>query len=350
MPHERLLPGATFTGELRERLSTLVPEAFADGKLNWEVLRESLGEHFETDDRQAEHFGLVWPGKRDARRLATLPSRGALLPSHGEGVNDSRTNNIFIEGDNLEVLKLLLKAYAGRVKMIYIDPPYNTGNDFVYSDDFTDPLGEYLRRTGQADEEGILTTNTRSDGRFHSNWLSMIYPRIRLMRSLLREDGVIFISIDDNEVHNCRAVMSELFGEENYIETFVWKKSYGGGAKERFAVTQHEYVLMYARDRAALPELWLPPDPGAEAKYYKFRDKKYATRGPYRVKPLEASKSMDPRANLVYPIPIPDGGTTLPKRQWWWSQERTKAALAADELVFTTTPPWGDRRVQTVLD
>lgn len=156
-----------------------------------------LGDQLEEDGQDAEHFGLFWPGKRDARKIAALPSQGALIPIEGDGVDEENTHNIFIEGENLEVLKLLQKSYVGRIKMIDIDPPYNTGNDFVYEDDFTEPVEEYLKRTGQLDEEGKRqTTNNRNDGRFHSKWLSMMYPRLRLARNLLREDGLIFVHID----------------------------------------------------------------------------------------------------------------------------------------------------------
>src|SRR6266699_2221741 len=207
MSHTRLVPEFRFTAERLQQLKGVVPEAFADGKVNWDALRESLGEYLELYEAGAEHFGLVWPGKREARRLAALPSRGTLVPAPGEGVNEDTTKNFFIEGDNLEALKVLQKAYAGLVRLIYIDPPYNTGGDFVYSDDFADPLGDYLRKIGAVDKEGRpLTTNTRADGRFHSNWLSMMYPRLRLARSLLTDDGSMWVSIDDGEVSGLRAL------------------------------------------------------------------------------------------------------------------------------------------------
>jgi len=252
MPHTRLVPEFTFTADRIEQLREVVPEAFADGKINWEALGEALGEHLEPDDASAEHFGLLWPGKREARRLAAVPSRGTLLPVPGEGVDEERTRNLFIEGDNLEVLKLLQKAYATRVKMIYIDPPYNTGNDFVYNDSFTDPLGDYLRKTGQADEKGALTTNTRTDGRFHSNWLSMMYPRLRMARTFLRDDGFLVVSIDDTEIHHLRGVLNEVFGEENYLATLVWDRNRKNDA--RFFSVGHEYMLVYAKAKDVLIE------------------------------------------------------------------------------------------------
>src|SRR5258708_2425780 len=146
---------------------------------------------------------------------------------------------------------------------------------------------------------------------------------------------MIFVSIDDHEVDHLRMLMNEIYGEENRIECFIWKKSYGGGAKEKYAVTQHEYVLAYAKNLECIDDLWLPPDPASEGRYYKYKDEKFDTRGPYRLKPLEATKSMDRRPNLVYPIPLPKGGEVRPKRQWWWRKERTMSALQDNELVFT---------------
>ncbi len=280
MAHERLRPSFHLDEERIAQLRQLVPEAFADGKINWETLREALGDHLESDGPDAEHFGLFWPGKRQARRIASIPSTGTLVPVYGEGLkadgtpdtdghNDS--GNIFIEGENLEVLKLLQKSYAGRIKMIYIDPPYNTGNDFIYDDDFTEPLQEYLRRTGQVDEEGkALTTNKRPDGRFHSKWLSMMYPRLKLAWNLLKPEGVIFVSIDDNEVHHLRGLLNEIFGEENLIGNLVWEKSKKGDAK--FISVSHEYVLVYSKNIEVLKQkgIWRIKKDGAEEVLEKY--------------------------------------------------------------------------------
>lgn len=247
---EKLRPSFTFTEERLRQLEQVVPEAFMDGKINWNILQEALGEHLE--DESQEHFGLTWPGKREARRLAALPPQGALIPAPGQGINEDTTHHLFIEGENLEVLKLLQKSYAGRIKMIYIDPPYNTGNDFVYEDDYSEPLETYLKRTGQMDEAGRkLTTNTRASGRFHSKWLSMMYPRLLLARQLLREDGVIFVSIDDNEVHHLRMVMNEVFGEENFISELIW--NLGTGTTAGHFTRSHEYILCYAKQKSRLP-------------------------------------------------------------------------------------------------
>lgn len=202
MIDEKLRPAFAFTEDRLAELRAVIPEAFADGKVNWETLREALADYLEEDGAAAEHFGLFWPGKREARRLAATPSKGTLRPAPDEGVAEDTTRNLFIEGDNLEVLKLLQKGYAGRVKLIFIDPPYNTGQDFIYRDDFTEPLATYLQITGQADAVGhLLTTNPITSGRYHSNWLNMMYPRLLLARQLLSSEGVIFITIDDDEVY-----------------------------------------------------------------------------------------------------------------------------------------------------
>jgi adenine-specific DNA-methyltransferase len=194
MTIEKLRPTYTYTQERLAALQAVVPEAFADGRINWEHLRAALGDYLEEEGADAEPFGLSWPGKRAARRLAATPSHGTLRPAPGQGIDEATTRNLFLEGDNLEVLKLLQKSYAGCVKLIYIDPPYNTGNDFIYKDDFSEPLTSYLRRTGQTGEEGeLLTTNPKAGGRFHSNWLNMMYSRLLLARQLLHDDGLIFI-------------------------------------------------------------------------------------------------------------------------------------------------------------
>ncbi|MGI8481113.1 MAG: site-specific DNA-methyltransferase [Chthoniobacterales bacterium] len=317
------------------RLRELFPEAFTEGKFDVAKLSQLLGD---ASADAPERYGLSWAGKSDAIKAIQTLSPGTLLPVRDESVNFDTTENLIIEGDNLEVLKQLQGGYHGRVKMIYIDPPYNTGGDFIYPDNYKEGLADYLKFSGQVSGEGIrLTSNPETDGRYHSKWLTMIYPRLFLARNLLREDDVIFVSIDDHEVHNLRMVMNEIFGEENFIETFIWKKSYGGGAKEQFAVQQHEYCLLYARSAESVDEFWLPPDPDAEKRYYKYRDEHFDERGPYRLKPLEATKSMDDRANLVFPIPAPDGTLVEPKKQWWWSKTRVESTLADNGLVFTKT-------------
>ena len=204
---------ADVNGERLAQLKALYPEAFSEGRVDLHRLRQALGQ---VVDDAPERYTFSWAGKRDALRLLQAPTRATLLPCREESVHWDTTEHTFIEGDNLEVLKLLYKAYFGRVKMIYIDPPYNTGHDFIYPDDYADPLAVYLRLTGQQDAEGnLLTSNPETAGRYHSAWLSMMYPRLFFARQLLREDGAIFVSIDDHEVHNLRLLMNEIFGEEN---------------------------------------------------------------------------------------------------------------------------------------
>lgn len=329
-PEKPGLQSFDITEDKKQELLRLFPEIRTeDGKIDFDRLKLALGETVEIGK---ERYGMNWPGKAECFKTIQAPSIGTLLPCPEESVNFDTTENLIIEGDNLEVLKLLQKAYLGKVKMIYIDPPYNTGNDFIYPDNYTESLQTYLEYTGQVDSEGRkFGTNTEDNGRFHSRWMNMIYPRLYLARNLLRDDGIIFISVDNKEVQNLNFIMSEIFGEENFIECFIWKKSYGGGAKEKYAVTQHEFVLAFARNLEEIDDLWLPPDEEAEKRYYKYSDE----RGAYRIKPLEATKSMDERPNLVFPIPLPNGEQIWPKRQWWWSKERVMQALAENELVFT---------------
>ena len=264
MAHERIRPEFSFDEEKIEQLKKIAPECFEDGKINFETLRENLGDWAQDEeDGELEHFGLFWPGKKDARRLATIPPEGTLEPVYGEGlkvdgtpdddgVNDSK--NIFIEGENLEVLKILQKSYSNKIKMIYIDPPYNTGEDFIYDDDFTETVSEYLKRTGQVDEEGkSLSTNKKSDGRFHSKWLSMMYPRLKLARNLLKDDGLIFISIDDNEVSNLVSLMNEIFGEENKEGLISWRRRHNQpNDKTKVIGKVAEYILVYSKNNDEL--------------------------------------------------------------------------------------------------
>ena len=296
MTIEKMRPSFTFDQERIDALKAIAPEAFADGKINWETLKAALGEHLEDEEQDAEHFGLFWPGKRAARRLASQPSTGSLKPAPGEGANEATTRHVFIEGDNLEVLKLLQKSYAGRVKMIYIDPPYNTGNDFIYSDNFTEPLEEYLRATGQADERGhVLVTNTKSSGRYHSNWLNMMYPRLRLARNLLRDDGVIFVSIGDHEVHNLCSMLNEVFGEENFLALCTWRGMHTVRNSSQHFNQNTEYIVVTAKNTDALfgkeRTTWLRVPRDKSSSYpYDENDGK----GPYKLDPLHARNYYTP--------------------------------------------------------
>nr|WP_244393428.1 site-specific DNA-methyltransferase [Bartonella tribocorum] len=232
-----------------QQLKQLFPEVFSEGKINFDQLQELLGNYLVKNE---DHYNFTWHGKRAASRLAQTPSTGTLRPCKKESVDWDTTQNLFIEGDNLEVLKLLQKPYHRQVKMIYIDPPYNTGNDFVYKDDFKDGIQNYLEMTRQLDNEGKkIGTNSSSAGRYHTNWLNMMYPRLKLARNLLRDDGVIFISIDDNEVHNLRKLCDEVFGEENFIAQFTWRKTDNQANIGNIARVK-EYIILYSKESKTL--------------------------------------------------------------------------------------------------
>jgi adenine-specific DNA-methyltransferase len=302
--------------------------------VDFDLLRQELAESIVEGPQERYH--LNWPGKREALLTANAPIAKTLRPCREESVDFDTTKNLFIEGDNLDALKLLQETYLGKVKMIYIDPPYNTGNDFVYEDDFAEDSEEFFIRSNQKDEAGNrLVVNTEANGRFHSDWLSMIYSRLRLARTLLSEDGLLFVSIDDGEAANLRHLCDEIFGEENFVAQVVWKKSYGGGAKSKHVVRLHEYVLVYARQKESIGFLALPPKDDV-LKYYKYQDSKFDLRGPYRKQPL-STNSMDARPNLRYAIKR-DGEEIWPEKQWQWSEDRVQEALGNDELVFTKKP------------
>ncbi len=248
-------------------LKTIFPDAFSEDKVDFDALRQLLGNGV---DEAEERYGLNWHGKKKARQIALTPSTGTLRPCLEESVDWDTTENLFIEGDNLEVLKLLQKSYANKVKMIYIDPPYNTGKEFIYPDKFQDNLDTYLRYTGQKGEDGMNTSsNTDGSGRYHTNWLNMMYPRLKLAKNLLREDGVIFISIDDNEVASLRKVCDEIFGEENFLVSFSWRTDGNFDNQAKFKKC-HEYILGYAKQEPcfAAPPV-IDPNVPKTSKLYK---------------------------------------------------------------------------------
>lgn len=245
IPNSELLDGLSMDVEQteREKLQSLFPQCFVEGKLDERKLLEFLGTFDTVDENDREKYEFRWKGKQEALQLAGKRSAGTLRPCTDESVDFDNTKNLYIEGDNLEVLKLLQTAYYRRVKMIYIDPPYNTGNDFVYADNFADPLQRYKEITEQTTK-----SNPESMGRFHTNWLNMIYPRLRLAANLLRDDGVIFISIDDNEVHNLRKVCDEVFGEENFISNFIWrKKSTSTNVANALVSALTDHIICYSK-------------------------------------------------------------------------------------------------------
>ncbi len=310
------------------RLKQLFPTIVKEGKIDVTELQALLGEEIETGE---EYYRFTWAGKSTARQEANKPSTGTLRPDKAASKDWDTTGNLFIEGDNLEVLKLLQKSYAGKVKMIYIDPPYNTGKDFVYKDNYKDNLGNYLEITGQTDEAGRkLSTNTESDGRYHSNWLNMMYPRIVIARNFLKDDGLLFVSIDENEVGNLIHLCESLFGEECFVGTFCWKNKYGAGAKTKGLIDVHEYILCFARKPLSNIEAKLTEDQIKE--FDKKKDDKYPIRGGYITQPL-MTKSMDDRDNLKYTIDY-SGDTISPRKQWVWEKERLLKAIANDEVIF----------------
>ena len=284
-----------------EQLKELFPEVFAEGKISFDKLQELLGNYLVEDE---DHYNFTWHGKRAAGRLAQTPSTGTLRPCPKESVDWDKTQNLFIEGDNLEVLKLLQKSYHRQVKMIYIDPPYNTGNDFVYEDDFKDCVRNYLETTGQLDSEGKKKgTNSSSAGRYHTNWLNMMYPRLKLARNLLKDDGVIFISIDDNEQDNLKKLCNEVFGEENFIAQIVWQKSKKGDSK--LIASVHEYILCFTKDKSAAIEygIWRTKKNGVDEvleKYQSLKEKYNTDHANLRESMMEWYRNLkdsDPRKN-----------------------------------------------------
>jgi len=249
-------------------LKALFPEAFTEEKVDFEVLRQLLGGAV---DEREEKYGLNWHGKRRARQLALTPSTGTLRPCPKDSVDWDTTRNLMIEGDNLEVLKLLQKSYAAKVKLIYIDPPYNTGNDFIYPDNFQDNIKNYLELTGQLDGNGHkVASNTEASGRFHTDWLNMMYPRLKLARNLLREDGALLVSINDVELPHLIEICREIFGEENHLATFVWHNEGNIDNQSRIKVN-HEYVVMITKNQEKFGS---PPviDPNIPQTSKLFRD------------------------------------------------------------------------------
>ena len=316
-------------------LKQALPEVIIEGKVDWEKLKATLGEEINFEN---ERYVLNWAGKSDAFKVLQQPTTATLIPDKEESVNFDETEHVFIEGENLEVLKVLQKSYYGKVKMIYIDPPYNTGSDsFIYPDKFSETRDEYLKRVGEKDEEGYLTKeglfrkNSRDSGHYHSNWLSMMYPRLFLARNLLRDDGVIFVSIDDNEVNNLRMMMNEIFGEENFVESIIWKRKTGAGAKTKGFITLHEYILCYFKNINIAVDIEIPYAEKTQ-KMYNKKDENYEKYGPYATWPLDTT-SMDERKNLVYPINY-EGVDIWPKKQWLWSKERVDEALKNNMLIF----------------
>ena len=309
------------------KLKELFPEVFSEGKIDFTKLEEELGQF---TDKENERYNFTWNGKQEAKRIAQTPSTGTLRPSKEDSKNWDTTQNLYIEGDNLEVLKLLQKSYHKQVKMIYIDPPYNTGKDFVYKDNFKDNIKNYMEQTGQVDSEGNrLSTNSDTNGRYHSDWLNMMYPRLKLARNLLKDDGVIFISIDDNEVTNLKKLCDEIFGEDNFVSELIWKKKYIGGKHAKHFVDLHEYVLVYSKNIYELHEL-LMERPSNELEKFVREDEYVESRGKHYTRPLKSN--LGKRETLIYPITLPDN-TTI-KTQWMVAEDTFHKLVDDGRIVF----------------
>lgn len=320
-----------------QKLRQIFPDVFTEDKVDFEKLQQVLGDYVEDGK---ERYNFTWNGKGRALRLSQTPSLGTLIPCKEESKDWETTQNLYIEGDNLEVLKLLQKSYHSKVKMIYIDPPYNTGKDFVYPDDFHDSLENYKKLTGQVDSEGNrISTNTEASGRYHTDWLNMMYPRLRLARNLLTEDGVIFISIDDNEVHNLRKICDEVFGESNYLADFprVTKK---GGKSSDVTAKNHDYILLYAKNTTMSDLIGVLHDDSG----YSNQDEFFEERGFYKINQTLDYDSLGYSQSLDYPIELdgeifyPGGDIDLYKSRqngqhsradwaWRWSKDLFNFAL-----------------------
>lgn len=305
-----------------EKLKQLFPEVFTEEKIDFEKLQLTLGEHIETEK---ERYEFTWNGKTEAIQMAQKQSTGTLRPCKEESVDWDTTQNLYIEGDNLEVLRLLQNSYRNKVKMIYIDPPYNTGKDFVYKDNFHDNVGNYKEMMDES-----CKSNPETNGRYHTDWLNMMYPRLKLSKSLLKDDGVIFISIDDNEQTNLKKICDEVFGEMNFVANLVWQKKYGPANDSNSISDTHEYILCYAKH---FPD-WTPGlIPRNEKQTLAFSNPDNDPRGPWRASDLSArtySKSGD------YPIKGPKGDIFYPpaSRAWVVNELRLLELLADNRITF----------------
>ena len=330
--------GELFPNCITERLND---EGKPEVAIDFDQLRQELSK--DIVEGAEERYQFTWPDKRNAIRLANAPTTDTLRPCREESVDFDNTQNLYIEGDNLQVLKLLRENYLGKVKMIYIDPPYNTGNDFVYNDNFDQDKQEYVHNSGQYDEEGHqLVTNTESNGRFHTDWLNMIYPRLKVAKDLLSEDGVIFISIGEHELRNLRIVCDDIFGEHNYISTISWVSKSGGSGDEKLMINATEYMILYAKN---IDSVTLGREPiDTEDEKYNLEDKYVAIRGKYVLKKLDfRMTSLHYTESLNYPIKDPDGNDLWPGGEsyrqdggwnWRWSKQKVEWGFKNDFLEF----------------
>ncbi|PIZ73856.1 site-specific DNA-methyltransferase [Candidatus Peregrinibacteria bacterium CG_4_10_14_0_2_um_filter_43_11] len=322
--------------ELLAKLQKEMPEIFSEGKIDFSKFKATLGENVVAD---GERYGLSWAGKSDCFRQIQETTTNTLKPQRDESVNFDDTENLFIEGDNLQAMKVLQKSYYGKIKMIYIDPPYNTGNDFIYNDKFSQAKREYLQEIGAIDELGnvvnaeLFRQNTRDSGHFHSTWLNMMYPRLFLARNLLRQDGVIFVSIDDNEVANLRKMMDEIFGEENFVGQYIWKKRTGSNDARNFASIDHDYVICYGRSEQAILN-------GTEKNFTAYKNPDKDLRGDWATDNLTCNKTASERPNLFYPIIDPKTGIQYEcnsNRVWAYEKSRMEKIINEGKVIFPKT-------------
>ncbi len=321
---------------IAELFPTVVTETVdAEGNpvraVDFDALRQELSDH--VVEGPQERYQLDWPGKRAAAFAANAPIAKTLRPVREESVDFDTTKNLFIEGDNLEALKLLQESYLGKVKLIYIDPPYNTGGDFIYDDDFSDRIDAYLARSGQKSEAGDrLVANTEANGRFHSDWLSMMYPRLKLARNLLKDDGVMFISIDDHEIDNLRKLCDEVFGAQNFVAQIIWQKVYSPKNSALWFSEDHDYIVCYARNKAQ----WTPqPLARTEEMDARYKNPDNDPRGPWKSVDMSARNRYDAG---VYPVTTPSGRLIPgpPTGRYWGISEESFLKLDGDNRIW-----WG---------
>ncbi len=322
------------------QLKDIMPEIFTeDNKIDFDKLNLTLGEEINTDN---ERYVLNWAGKSEAFKVLQTPTTATLAPDKEESVNFDTTENIFIEGENLEVLKILQKSYYGKVKMIYIDPPYNTGNDsFIYPDKFSETKEEYLKRIGEKDEEGYLLKeglfrkNSKENGQFHSNWLNMMYPRLFLARNLLSDDGVILISVDDNEVHNLRMMMNEIYGEENFIACFIWHSRQNVDSRSLTGSSiDHEYVICYSKNAETRIR-------GKEIDKNKYSNPDNDPRGAWMSSPMDGIATKDRRPNLDFDIVNSETGLTYkpsPQTGWRFQKSTIEKLILEKRIIWPKNP------------
>jgi len=338
-----------FIQENIARLAELFPNCVTESRtddgalkraIDFDQLRQELSEHIADGPR--ERYQLNWPGKREALLAANTPIAKTLRPSREESVAFDTTKNLFIEGDNLDALKLLQETYLSKVRLIYIDPPYNTGNDFIYDDDFSDSVENYLLRSNQEDEGGKrLVVNQESNGRFHSDWLSMMYPRLKLARNLLSEEGAIFISIDEGEAFNLHKVCSEVFGEANFVTAIIWHKRVSPANDSKYFSSDHDLILVFAKNK----DVWRPERlPLNDEQKENYSNPDNDGRGPWNSSAYTCAKTADERPNLYYPLTQPTTGEEIwpDKARVWAFEKATHLAHLANRMIY-----WGKDGLST---